>query len=99
MAPNRAELEALLEGVPLPATRKDLLRHARRDGGGGAEAALRALPDRRCSSVDEVGEALEPVQPTWARPVRVPRPESDLPPGGPHYGSGRRPAPAGRGSG
>jgi hypothetical protein len=33
-----------------------------------------------------VGEALAPVQPDWPRERRVPKAESDLPPGGPAYG-------------
>jgi hypothetical protein len=83
---NRAALEALLEGVPLPATRKDLIRYARRADEAEAAAALHRLPDRRFSTLDEVGETLQPVQPAWPRERRVPRPESDLPPGGELYG-------------
>jgi hypothetical protein len=83
---NRAYVEALLEGVPLPATRKDLQAQARREGGEDAARMLRGLPDRRFTSLDEVGEALAPVQPTWQRARRAPHAESDLPPGGPMYG-------------
>lgn len=85
---NRAYLEALLEGAPLPATRKDLVRYAKRQDPGAA-ARLAELPDRRFSSLDEVGEALAPVQPAWAPRHTKPVVESDLPPGGPLYG--RRP--------
>lgn len=93
MAVNRAYLEALLEGAPLPATKRDLIRYVRHDGardGGDTRAAilaLRRLDSKRYSSLDEVGEALSPVQPAWAPADRLPRPESDLPPGGPRYGA------------
>jgi hypothetical protein len=85
-----AEIQVLLEGVPLPATKADLLRHARRESGDGASLALlEALPEREYRSIDEVGETLQPVQPvqpTWPRTqTDVPKPESDLPPGGDAY--------------
>jgi Protein of unknown function (DUF2795) len=83
---ERARLEALLEGVPLPATRADLVRHVRAAAGEDDARPLRGLPDRRFSTIDEVGEALAPVQPQWERERRVPHPESDLPPGGERYG-------------
>lgn len=83
---GRAYLESLLEGVPLPATKDVLLEHAKRAAGEGAVKALKQLPSRRYSTLDEVGEALEPVQPEWPRQRRVPKAESDLPPGGPAYG-------------
>lgn len=86
MAPNRAYVEALLEGVPLSATRSDLIRHARRAGDEEAAGVLERLPERRYSSLDEVGEALERVQPRWESAPRVPVVESDLPPGGERYG-------------
>ncbi|HEU4657681.1 MAG TPA: DUF2795 domain-containing protein [Capillimicrobium sp.] len=82
---SRARTEALLEGVPLPATKRDLERHLERAGGREAARAVRDLPDRRYATIDEVGEALAPVQPSWAAPRRVPGPESDLPPGGAGY--------------
>jgi hypothetical protein len=83
---NRAYIESLLEGVPLPATRSDLIRWAKQNDGDQAARRLRDLPRRRFDTLDEVGEALEPVQPQWPRERRVPKPESDLPPGGPAYG-------------
>lgn len=86
--PNRAYLEALLEGVPLPATKQDLIQHTRRDGSKAAAKALKGLPAQRYASLEEVGEQLAPVQPAWPQSHRVPRPESDLPPGGAHYGAG-----------
>jgi hypothetical protein len=84
---RRAYIEALLEGVPLPATKKDLARYAKEAGDKEAAATLRRrLPSRRFSSLDEVGEALAPVQPSWPRERHVPKPESDVPPGGQAYG-------------
>lgn len=83
MGLNRAYLEALLEGAPLPATKRDLIRHVRHDGardrGDAREAisTLRHLPSRRYSSLDEVGEALMPVQPKRTPADRLPRSESD----------------------
>ena len=85
-----AELQVMLEGVPLPAPRQELLDHARReDAGPAALALLEGLPDREYSSLDEVGETLLPVQPPreregLARPVS----ESGEPPGGSAYTDG-----------
>jgi uncharacterized protein DUF2795 len=66
---NCAELEVVLEGVPLPAGRAELVRYALAQG-APAEAveALGSLPDREFGSLDEVGEELEPVQPRRERP-------------------------------
>jgi len=59
-----AELQTLLEGVPLPADKQELIRYAVSEGAGPGEAALlEALPDREFRSIDDVGEALQPVQP------------------------------------
>jgi hypothetical protein len=82
-----AELQALLEGVDLPAGRRELLDYAR------AEHArlelmllLERLPEREYRSLDEVGEALEPVQPSWRHAApQKPTPESGAPPGGVGY--------------
>ena len=82
-----AELQVLLEGVPLPASRQELLDRARREGAGPAELALlEGLPDREYSSLDEVGEALLPVQPA-REPEELghPKPESGEPPSGSAY--------------
>jgi Protein of unknown function (DUF2795) len=78
-----AEIQALLEGVPLPATKGELLRYARSENADGALAALlEAVPEREYRSLDEVGEALYPVQPSSQKPQpEQPRPESGEPPG------------------
>jgi hypothetical protein len=80
-----AELQSVLEGVPLPAQKRDLLSYAREQDESSV-ADLQALPDREYSSLDEVGEALAPVQPQWPNPdVHEPRDESGEPPGGDAY--------------
>jgi Protein of unknown function (DUF2795) len=80
-----AELQVVLEGVPLPARKGELLAYARRQGECAA-ADLQRLPDREYASLDEVGEALAPVQPEWSRPkAQGPRDESGRPPGGDAY--------------
>jgi uncharacterized protein DUF2795 len=82
-----AQLQVLLEGVALPASKQQLLQHARREGARSGELALlEALPDREYDSIDEVGEALQPVQPvTPTAQSERPELESDLPPGGGAY--------------
>ena len=87
MSGRVAQLQVLLEGVPLPAAKQDLIQHARRERAGPAELALlEALPDRAYESIDEVGETLQPVQPITPVPQpKPPRPESGLPPSGDAY--------------
>ena len=80
-----ALIQAVLEGVSLPTTKAKLVDYARREDPDAARL-LEALPDREYRSLDEVGEALAPVQPPRSRPeAAVPREESDLPPGGEDY--------------
>jgi hypothetical protein len=82
-----ALLQALLEGVPLPASREELIEYlARQEGGYAFRPELERLPDREYGALDEVGEALVPVQPSWdgAQP-HEPEAESGLPPGGDAY--------------
>lgn len=91
---ERAYIESLLEGVPLPATPEDLAQWTRRNGEPRVARRLKSLPSRRFDSIDEVGEALEPVQPGRLAQKHVPRVESGLPPGGPAYGLAPNPEPA-----
>ena len=80
-----AELQALLEGVPLPARKRELVDYARREDEHAARE-LDALPERQYPSLDEVGEELVHVQPRRRpRPPEVPREESGEPPGGDDY--------------
>jgi hypothetical protein len=85
-APNRAYIEALLEGVPLPARPKDLADYARSEGDERLVALLGSLSKPRYGSLDEVGEEIQAVQPEWRQKRSRPRAESDLPPGGSEYG-------------
>jgi hypothetical protein len=86
MIRTSAYAQTVLEGVPLPAQKPDLVAYARNQG---AEEhvleALRLLPDREYESLDEVGEAIAPVQPLRAGGARPPRPESGDLPGGQAY--------------
>jgi hypothetical protein len=71
--------------VPLPASKAELVEYALREDPDAA-SLLQALPDREYRSLDEVGEALAPVQPPRSQPdPAVPREESDKPPGGDAY--------------
>ncbi|MFL5950690.1 MAG: DUF2795 domain-containing protein [Gaiellaceae bacterium] len=84
-AREAAEIQVVLEGVDLPAKKKELLAYARSQDERAA-ALLESLPDREYSSLDEVGEALSPVQPaSGAADAYLPRDESGKPPGGEAY--------------
>ncbi len=83
MSSRAVEIQVLLEGVPLPATKDKLLEYARGESSDSALVVLlEALPEREYRSLDEVGEALHPVQPNRpsSRP-REPKPDSGEPPG------------------
>jgi hypothetical protein len=82
-----AELQVVLEGVPLSATKDQLVAHARgEDADPALVALLETLPEGEYGSLDEVAETLHPVQPARprAQPDR-PKAESGLPPGGEAY--------------
>ena len=82
-----AELQVLLEGVPLPNERPSLLRYALHAGATGEQvAALQRLPERRYDNIDEVAEELLSVQPAYEREEpHSPQEESGAPPGGEAY--------------
>jgi Protein of unknown function (DUF2795) len=81
-----AELQVLLEGVSLPASKGELIRYAReQDGAGRALSLLERLPDREYRRLDDVGEALAPAQPSAAQEAELPHEESGLPPGRDDY--------------
>jgi hypothetical protein len=86
VSPQRAaELQVVLEGVALPAKKQQLLDYARTQD-AAAVSDLEALPDREYSSLDEVGEALAPVQPSRAQSLlQHAHEESGDPPGGGSY--------------
>lgn len=82
-----AELQVLLEGVPLPNESSSLIRYALHEGATTAQLELlKQLPDRRYDNIDEVAEELVRVQPPREREVpHDPREESGEPPGGEAY--------------
>ena len=84
---NRAFIESFLSGVALPASRDELIGYALdQERGGPVAERLRGLPEREYRALQDVGEELEPRQPEARRaPTRLPREESDLPPGGAAY--------------
>ena len=84
-AQRSAFVQAVLEGIPLPATRAQLVAYAL-----GEDASivpdLQRLPDAEFDRLDEVGEQLtmRPSAPRRVAPA-PPRPESGKPPGGRDY--------------
>jgi hypothetical protein len=80
-----AEVQAVLEGVALPATRDELVAYARAQT-PDVSREIEALPDRRFERLDEVGELLTRA-PSAPKTVAgdLPRPESGKPPGGSDY--------------
>ena len=96
-----AEIQVLLEGVPLPATRDELVEYAKREDVDAARE-LRQIPEREYERLDDVGEVLRKPAPQQHVETQLPREESGKPPGGsdyltPHGDSGavRPSAPAG----
>lgn len=80
-----AEIQGLLEGIALPASKNEVVSYAREQDATAARE-LSELPDKQYRSIDEVGEALSPVQPVKAESAGpLPHEESDLPPGGDSY--------------
>jgi hypothetical protein len=62
-ASRAAELQALLEGVPLPAEKARLLAYAVQQHAEPVFIdALRTLPERQYASIDDVAEELVRVQ-------------------------------------
>jgi Protein of unknown function (DUF2795) len=82
-----ATLQGLLEGVALPAQKRELIRYARdQENGERYVSLLERLPDKEYSTLDEVGEELAPVQPSSQhKDAELPRDESGRPPGGDDY--------------
>jgi hypothetical protein len=85
---NRSQVEALLVGITLPASKDELVAYARaQPGGERAATRLEQIPEREYRAIQEAGEELEPVQPEHEPTPRIeqPHPESGQPPGGPGY--------------
>jgi hypothetical protein len=79
-----AEIQVLLEGIALPATRDQLVHYASLQD---AEAAveLERIADGEYRSIDEVGEELVHTQPDLPAEQPSPHPESGAPPGNADY--------------
>jgi uncharacterized protein DUF2795 len=88
---NGALVESLIEGMPLPARRDEIVEYAQIEGADEDMLdALRALPDREYESADDIGETLRPAQANLPEPEpepQAPQPESGEPPGGASYTS------------
>jgi hypothetical protein len=84
-AQRASYVQAVLEGVPLPATRSQLLEYARAND-TSIVRDLQQLPDEEFDRLDAVGELLT-MQPSAPKPPEhgLPRPESGKPPGGDDY--------------
>jgi hypothetical protein len=76
-----AEIQVVLEGIGLPATREELVRYAAREDREAA-SALRQIEDRTYRRIDEVGNELVATQPVSRTTTSLLRPESGEPPGG-----------------
>ena len=79
-----AEIQAVLEGIPLPAKKRQLVEYARGQDASIARE-LEGLPDEEFDRLDAVGELLTlvPTRPREGAPL--PLPESGKPPGGADY--------------
>ncbi|HEY0416508.1 MAG TPA: DUF2795 domain-containing protein [Gaiellaceae bacterium] len=83
-AQRAAEIQAVLEGVPLPATRDQLIAYARAED-PAIVRDLEGLPDEEFDRLDAVGDLLT-LEPAAPKPGgSPPRPESGKPPGGDDY--------------
>lgn len=83
-AQRAAQIQAVLEGVPLPAKKSMLIEYAQRQD-PSIVRDLQGLPDEEFRRLDAVGELLT-LAPTAPAPgPRPPLPESGKPPGGPDY--------------
>ena len=81
-----ATLQAVLEGVPLPAAKHELMEYARTQNASAPLHLFDRLPEREFATLDEVGEALFPTQPPSGKAqAEIPHAESGQPPGGDAY--------------
>lgn len=80
-----SEIQVLLEGVDLPASRDDLVRYAMGEDRDVAVLLQQRLPDREFRRLDEVGEVLLDRARAPEAPPPLPIPESGKPPGGDEY--------------
>jgi Protein of unknown function (DUF2795) len=80
-----AEIQVALEGVKLPASRDELIRYMQTQEPSLVAELQALLPKRTYEALDDVGEALAPVQPAQYTEERLPKAESGEPPGGGDY--------------
>jgi hypothetical protein len=83
-AQRSAELQVVLEGIRLPATKAELIAYARTQDPSFVDD-LAALPDLSYNRIDAVGDLLYAKPKPPAPPQPKPRAESGLPPGGDDY--------------
>jgi hypothetical protein len=79
-----AEIQVLLEGITLPATREQLVRYAASQDAAAA-VELERIADREYHRIDEVGEELVPTQPDLPEKQPLPHPETGRAAGGEDY--------------
>jgi hypothetical protein len=79
-----AEIQVVLEGVTLPATREELVRYAARFDEDAARE-LEAIPKREYGRIDEVGDELAATAVVRPTNEQLPQAESGKPPGGDDY--------------
>jgi len=79
-----AEIQVVLEGIPLPASRDQLVQYAARFDEDAARS-LETIPNREYEHIDEVGGELAATKVVAATGDKLPKPESGKPPGGDDY--------------
>lgn len=82
-----AKAQVVLEGIPLPVRKEIVVEYAeRQDAPEDVLEALRAIPNIQYMRIDDIGEAIQAVQPAFAPPdVHTPQVESGDVPGGSAY--------------
>ncbi len=83
-AQRAAEIQVVLEGIRLPATRAELVAYAS-ENAPEFVPELEALPQGKFDRLDTVGELLAPAPSEPEVGPRLPHPESGEPPGGSDY--------------
>ena len=83
-AQRAAEIQAVLEGIPLPAQKSELVSYMREQDASFV-ADLEGLPDEQFRSIDDVGRLLTLVPAAPQPGDGLPRAESGKPPGGGDY--------------
>jgi len=83
-AQRAAEIQAVLEGIPLPAQKSELVSYMREQDASFV-ADLDGLPDEQFRSIDDVGRLLTLVPAAPQPGDGLPRAESGKPPGADDY--------------